>query len=64
MRPELEKLLGQLRAGDELTVYKLDRIARSTTELLNLIEELTKRGVAIKSLNEKWADTSTPAGKL
>ena len=62
-RPELEKLLSQLRVGDEFVVYKLDRIARSTTELLNLIEGLTNKGVAIKSLDEKWADTSTPAGK-
>lgn len=62
-RPELGKLLSQLRADDELIIYKLDRIARSTTELLNLLESLTNKGVAIKSLNEKWADTSTPAGK-
>ena len=62
-RPELETLLGQLRKGDELIIYKLDRIARSTTELLNLIERLMEKGVSIKSLNEKWADTSTPAGK-
>jgi len=63
-RPELEKLLGQLRVGDELTVYKLDRIARSSTELLNLIESLTNKGISIKSLNEKWVDTTTPAGKV
>ncbi len=62
-RPELERLLSQLRVDDELVVYKLDRIARSTVELLNLIESLTNKGVAIRSLNEKWADTSTPAGK-
>ena len=62
-RPELEKILNQLRAGDELIVYKLDRIARSTTELLNLIENLTNKRVAIKPLNEKWAGTSTPTGK-
>lgn len=62
-RPELERLLSQLRVDDELIIYKLDRIARSTTELLNLIENLTNKGVTVKSLNEKWADTTTPAGK-
>jgi len=62
-RPELESILGQLRVGDELIVCKLDRIARSAAELLNLTECLTNKGVAIKSLNEKWADTSTSVGK-
>jgi len=63
-RPEWESLLQQLRAGDTLVVYKLDRIARSTTELLRIVEDFQKRDIALKSLQEPWADTTSAVGKL
>lgn len=63
-RPEWDGLLLKLRAGDTLIVYKLDRIARSTTELLRLVEDFQKRDIALKSLQEPWADTTSSVGKL
>ena len=63
-RPELQALLAQLRANDELVVYKLDRIARSTRELLGLMEDLTKHGIAVRSNHEPWANTTTAGGKM
>ena len=63
-RPELEWLKEHLRSGDELIVYKLDRIARSTRELLELFDTFSERGIALKSLNEPWADTTTASGKM
>jgi len=63
-RPEWDKLLLKLRAGDTLIVYKLDRIARSTTELLRIVEVFQKQDIALKSLQEPWADTTSSVGKL
>ena len=63
-RPEWDNLIQKLRAGDTLIVYKLDRIARSTTELLRIIEDFQRRGIALKSLQEPWADTTSSVGKL
>jgi len=63
-RPEWDGLLHKLRAGDTLIVYKLDRIARSTTELLRIVEDFQIRGIALKSLQEPWADTTSSVGKL
>jgi len=63
-RPEWKSLLRKLRHGDTIVVYKLDRIARSTTELLRIVESFQKRGVNLKSLQEPWADTTSSVGKL
>jgi len=63
-RPEWDNLLQKLRAGDTLIVYKLDRIARSTTELLRIVEDFQIRSVSLKSLQEPWADTTSSVGKL
>src|SRR6516225_8649362 len=60
-RPELAKVIGRLEPGDVLVVTRLDRLARSTRDLLNV---LGKRGVGFKSLKDAWADTTTPHGKL
>ena len=62
-RPVLEKLLRNLRRGDVLVVYKLDRIARSLKHLLTIIERLQERGAGFASLTEH-IDTNTPAGRL
>lgn len=56
-RPELEKMLSKLEQGDELCVYKLDRLARSVTQLLSIIEELKARGVRLRSLTEPIDET-------
>lgn len=62
-RPELDKLMGILKEGDTMVVTKLDRIARSTKDGLEIIEELLAKGVAIVILNMGKFDNS-PSGKL
>lgn len=62
-RPELEKALGRLRAGDALVVWKLDRLGRSLPHLLETVRELEKRGVGFRSLQES-IDTTTSGGRL
>ncbi|KZL26153.1 recombinase family protein [Pseudovibrio sp. Ad37] len=63
-RPELEKLLSQLRKDDVLVVTRLDRLARSTSELLRVTEIINEKQAGLQSLEEPWADTTTPAGKM
>ena len=63
-RPELAKVIGRLEPGDVLVVVRLDRLARSTRDLLNVLDELSKRGAGFRSLKDTWADTTTPHGKL
>lgn len=63
-RPQLEKLLNQLRKDDVVVVTKLDRLARSTSELLRIAEVLNEKNAGLQSLDEPWADTTTPAGKM
>lgn len=63
-RPELQKLLAELEAGDTVIVKELTRVSRSTSDMLNLVDQITKKGCHIKSLNESWLDTSSPAGEL
>jgi DNA invertase Pin-like site-specific DNA recombinase len=63
-RTELQKLLKKLGPGDVLVVTRLDRLARSTRDLLNLIDDLSKRGATFKSLKDTWADTTTAHGRL
>ena len=62
-RPELNKLLKKIQAGDTLIVTKLDRIARSIVQGIQLIEDLTAQGVIINVLNLGIIDNS-PTGKL
>ena len=63
-RPALEKLLGHLRKDDVLVVVRLDRLARSTAELLRIAEQITEKQAGLQSLDEPWADTTFPAGKM
>ncbi|MGY3615624.1 recombinase family protein [Bradyrhizobium sp. USDA 10063] len=63
-RQELERLLARLRPGDIVVVTKLDRLARSTLDLLRIIDKIGKAGVGFKSLGDNWADTTTPQGRL
>ena len=63
-RPELAKLLDQLRDGDTVVVWKLDRLARSTRDLLDIADAIAKAGAGLKSLCEPWADTTSAAGRM
>ena len=63
-RPELARMLDHLRAGDVVTVTRLDRLARSTRDLLDIAEQLQAQGAGLRSLAEPWADTTTPAGRM
>ena len=62
-RPELQRALDQLRAGDTFVVWRLDRLARSLQELISLVNLIQAKGADIKSLTEHM-DTTTPGGKL
>ncbi len=62
-RPELDRLLDQLREGDVIVVTKYDRLARSLRDLLDIVEVIKARGAGFRSLAED-IDTTTPAGRL
>ncbi len=63
-RPELAKVICALDEGDVLLVTRLDRLARSTRDLLNVLDAISKRGAGFKSLKDAWADTTTAHGRL
>ena len=63
-RTQLRKVLAALDAGDVLMVTRLDRLARSTRDLLNIIAAITEAGGNFRSLAEAWADSTTPHGRL
>jgi DNA invertase Pin-like site-specific DNA recombinase len=63
-RPELAKVLKRLDTGDVLIVTRLDRLARSTRDLLNILDDIAKRGAGFKSLHDAWADTTSAHGRL
>jgi hypothetical protein len=60
----LAKALAELGNGDTLVVCKLDRLARSTRDLLNTLAAIADAGASFKSLGDQWADTTTPHGRL
>lgn len=63
-RRELAKALKVLQTGDTLLVTRLDRLARSTRDLLNILDAVSKAGAGFRSLADAWADTTTPHGRL
>src|SRR3989442_2726017 len=63
-RAELAKAIRRLEAGDMLVVTRLDRLARSTRDLLNVLDAVAQQGAGFKSIHDAWADTTTPHGKL
>jgi DNA invertase Pin-like site-specific DNA recombinase len=63
-RPQLAKLLKMLGEDDTVIVTRLDRLARSTRDLLNILDAIAKAGGTFKSLADTWADTTTPHGRL
>ncbi len=62
-RPELARLMARLRPGDTLVVWKLDRLARSLTDLLNFVRGMETAGAGFRSLTEA-IDTTTAAGRM
>lgn len=63
-RKALARALAALGSGDVLLVTRLDRLARSTRDLLNVLATVSERGAGFKSLGDPWADTTTPHGRL
>jgi DNA invertase Pin-like site-specific DNA recombinase len=63
-RQQLGRLLGVLSTDDVVLVTRLDRLARSTRDLLNVLAGIAERGAAFRSLADQWADTTTPHGRL
>jgi DNA invertase Pin-like site-specific DNA recombinase len=63
-RAQLRRVIGQIAEGDVLTVTRLDRLARSTRDLLNTLATITSNGAGFRSLNDAWADTTTAHGRL
>jgi DNA invertase Pin-like site-specific DNA recombinase len=63
-RPQLARLLASLNAGDMVLVARLDRLARSSLDLLSSLDRIAKAGAGFRSLADVWADTNTPHGRL
>lgn len=63
-RVQLEKMLATLNVGDVVIVTRLDRLARSTRDLLNILGVVADKGAAFRSLGDGWADTTTAHGRL
>ena len=63
-RAQLAKLLKDVEHGDVVLVTRLDRLARSTRDLLNVLGALAEKGAMFRSLGDPWADTTSPHGRL
>lgn len=63
-RPQLQSALNALSTGDVLTVTRLDRLARSTRDLLEIAHTIESKGAELRALSDAWADTTTPTGRL
>ena len=63
-RPQLHAAMEALREGDTLVITRLDRLARSTRDLLDIVHTVETKDASLKVLTEAWADTTTPTGKL
>jgi len=62
--PELRSLVKSLEPGAVVVVTRLDRLARSTIDLLTVVKQITDQGCLFKSLADPWCDTTTPTGRL
>ncbi len=62
--PAATRLLNTIDAGDLVIVTRLDRLARSTRDLLNILDQIAKSGATFRSLGDTWADTTTAHGRL
>lgn len=64
IRPEFERLKEVLRKGDELVVWDIDRLGRTTLELIMFVDELNQKGILFKSLSQPLIDTTTETGEF
>ena len=62
-RPKRDELLARLQSGDSLVIWRLDRLGRSMSEVLAIVDDLNRRGVKLKSLTD-GVDAATPTGRL
>lgn len=58
-RPQLDKMLDQLREGDTVLITSIDRLSRSTKDLLDIVAVIKERGASLKSIQDSWLDTSS-----
>lgn len=58
-RPELNKMLSILEAGDEVVILSIDRLSRSTKDLLEIVESIRDKGASLRSIQDTWLDTSS-----
>jgi DNA invertase Pin-like site-specific DNA recombinase len=63
-RPQLARLVSELAAGDVVMVTRLNRLARSTRDLLNTLASISEKKAGFRSLGDTWADTTTAHGRL
>ena len=63
-RPQLRRLIAALGEGDLVCVSRLDRLARSTRDLINIIAQIAEKGAGFRSLHDAWADSTTMHGRL
>jgi DNA invertase Pin-like site-specific DNA recombinase len=63
-RAQLRRALDELNAGDVLLISRLDRLARSTRDLLNILATIADKGAGFRSIGDTWADTTTAHGRL
>jgi DNA invertase Pin-like site-specific DNA recombinase len=63
-RPEFRRMLDHIREDDIIVVWKLDRLARSTRDLLETMETIREAGGRFQSISEPWADTTSHSGKM
>ena len=63
-RPGLAECLKELKKGDTLIIWRLDRLGRSLRNLIDIVEQLQKRGVGFRSINDGGIDTTTASGEI
>jgi DNA invertase Pin-like site-specific DNA recombinase len=63
-RPQFKRLMKDILPGDTVVIAKLDRLARSTRDLANILHQLDEQNCGLTSLGEAWCDTTTPVGRL
>lgn len=63
-RQELNNMLQQVTHGDTIIVTRIDRLARNTKDLLDILQQIDERGASFQSIKEAWADTTNTVGKL
>ena len=63
-RPQLDHALKILKPDDVLVVTRVDRLARSSRDLLNVIKQITDMGATFKSIRDQWCDTTSAHGRL